>query len=274
MNAKSNNIRFDLSPYLIHFFRRINFLNADVNFTPEGWGPGEIVEDDFVTAFFLLRNTIRLGRLWATWSMRKGRRTVYGPDPAVCFTDMPIAAFIEAGEARESRGEAMSPLALVLPKDRVRAAGALPVIYGLSGTNALPAGDDGEPRIMPTSILPEVEQFRYVTLGTYGSIDWTHEREWRWPYRGRLPEFDGTPPADGEDLPGLDLGFPGMGVIVSTSNQAEKVLHDILVLKDQGAAGHYSFVLVRENSVPRFPERSRPRAACPFCCRDPPRPIF
>src|SRR5688572_14341225 len=115
----NNNIRFDLSPFLIHFFRRLDFAKADANFTPENWGPGEIVEDAAVTAFFLLRNAIRLQRLWATWSMRNGRRTVYGPHPAVCFTDMPIAAFIEAGEKRAAKGEAMSPIALVLPKPHV-----------------------------------------------------------------------------------------------------------------------------------------------------------
>jgi hypothetical protein len=117
----SNNVRFDLSPFLIHFFRRVEFAEADVDFTPEVWGPGEIVEDDTVSPLFLLRNALRLQRLWATWSMRGGRRTVYGPNPAVCFTDMPIAAFIEAGRARAEKGEAMSPIALVLPKAEVHA---------------------------------------------------------------------------------------------------------------------------------------------------------
>jgi len=243
----SNNVRFDLSPYLIHFFRKLDLDKADVNFTPEDWGPGEIVEDAAVTPLFLLRNAIRLQRLWATWSMRNGRRTVYGPDPAVCFTDMPIAAFIEAGEARAAKGEAMSPIALVLPKDLVHAAGARPVIYGLSTSGQLPSGDGGVPRVMPNSVLPEAEPYRYVTLGTYGSVDWTHEREWRWPYRGDLPKFDDTPPCYGKDLPGLDLNFPGMGVIVRTKAQARKILHDVLVLKDQQAKGDFSFVLVGED---------------------------
>lgn len=241
-----NNIRFDLSPFLIHFFRKLDFEKADVTFTPESWGPGEIVEDASVTAFFLLRNAIRLQRLWATWSMRNDRRTVYGPHPAVCFTDMPVAAFVEAGEKRAAKGEAMSPIALVLPKADVHAAGALPAIYGLSTSAQLPSGIGGGPRIMPASVLPEAEQFRYVTLGTYGSVDWTHEREWRWPYRGKLPDFDDTPHADGSALPGLDLHFDGMGAIVKSESQAKKVLHDILVLHDQKAPGRYSFVLVGE----------------------------
>lgn len=248
LGRRANHIRFDLSPYLIHFFRKVDFSGKDdAALYLEDWGPGEIVEDDSVTAFFLLRNAIRLGRLWSTWSVRRGRRTIYGPDPAVCFTDMPVAAFIEAGIAREAKKEAMSPLALVLPKDLVHAAGALPAIYGLTNPPSLTRAVEGGPRIMSTSELPEPEQFRYVTLGTYGSVDWTHEREWRWPCRGVQPHPQNMPPPDGNDLPGLDLVFSGMGVIVSTQKQARKVIHDILVLRDQGAEGRYSFVVVAKD---------------------------
>lgn len=168
--AKDNNVRFDLSPFLIHFFRNVDLSKSDGSLFVDDWGPGAIVEDDRLTAFFRLRNAIRLRRLWSTWSVRKGRRTVYGPDPAVCFTDMPIAAFIEAGIAREKKGEAMSPLALVLPKRDLHAAGALPAIYGLDGLPPLPSGNGGGPRIMPASALPLAEQFRYVTLDVPPSL--------------------------------------------------------------------------------------------------------
>ena len=36
------------------------------------------------------------------------------------------------------------------------------------------------------------EQFRYVTYSPTGRwrVDWTHEREWRWPYPGELADYE------------------------------------------------------------------------------------
>lgn len=152
--VNSNNVRFDLSPFLIHFFRKVDIGQADVRCTPENWGPGDLVEDTTLSPLFMIRNSLRLKRLWATWSVRKRRRTVYGPNPAVCFTDMPIAAFIEAGRARAKKGEAMSPIALVLPKNQVHAAGARPVIYGLSSEFAVPNGENNGPACSPQKRCP------------------------------------------------------------------------------------------------------------------------
>src|SRR4051812_46151197 len=90
-----------------------------------------------LSPLFLMRNAVRLDRLWATWSVRRGRRTIYGADPAVCFTEMPIAAFVEAGHARPKRGEVMGPYGLIFPKAAMFSLGARPVIYGLSGMSAL-----------------------------------------------------------------------------------------------------------------------------------------
>ncbi|HDZ71890.1 MAG TPA: DUF4427 domain-containing protein [Aurantimonas coralicida] len=215
--------------------------------SPENWGPHAIVEDVVVTPLFLLRNALRLQRLWATWSVRRGRRTVYGPHPAVCLTDMPIAAFIEAGKKRAAKGEAMSAFSIVLPKDHVHAAGARPAIYGLSVDVILPRGDECGSRILPDAVLPEAEQYRYVTLGDYGKVDWTHEREWRWPCRDEPTDPQDIPPLDGKDVPGLDLTFPGMGVIVRTQEQAHKILHDILVLNDMHSSNSYDFILVADS---------------------------
>ena len=248
--AEQNNNRFDLSPYLIHFFRKIDLCGDDVGIVPEEWGPGEIVEDSIVSPLFLLRNAIRLKRLWATWSFRNKRRTIYGPDPAVCFSDMPVAAFIEAGQAREKKGQAMSPIALVLPKMQVHAKGARPAIYGLSEPCRIPKGDDYEPRLLPENALPLSEQYRYVTLGEQGTVDWTHEREWRWPCREPQLSIDDMPPIHGKYVPGLDLTFNGMGVIVRNENQAKKVLSDILVLSDTHAAGCYDFILIGSKIPP------------------------
>ena len=246
-----NNRRFDLSDRLIHFFRDLDLEQSDAPPTPEDWGYASVVEDWKMPAFFLLRHALRQGRLWATWSVRGGRRTIYGPRPAVCFTEMPIAAYIEASELRAAAGEKMGTCALVLPKQAAFAAGARPVIYALS-SNAWASGTDGE-RSFASSALPQQEQYRYVAYDpTKTTLDWTHEREWRWPLDTEpyKEDEDGIPPSSCDEIPGLDLDHPsmrGIGLIVGNQRQADKMIHDILTKVDRNdvAEGHYSFIIVR-----------------------------
>ena len=130
----------------------------------------------------MLRCAIRQGRLWATWAYRNDVRTIYGDRPAVCFTEMPLAAFLESGKKREQLGQAMSPIGLIFSKRDMYKLGAKPVIYGLDDRAAwLPSGNGGQPRIMDEGILPLREQYRYVPfhLDEERNIDWSHEREWR-----------------------------------------------------------------------------------------------
>lgn len=247
-----NNRRFDLSDRLIHFFRDLDLEQSDAPPTPEDWGYASVVEDCKMPAFFLLRHAVRQGRLWATWSVRSGRRGVYGPRPAVCFTEMPIAAFIEASEIRAAAGEKMGTCALVLPKSAAFAAGARPVIYALS-SDAWASGTDGERSFAP-SALPHHEQYRYVAYDpTKSTLDWTHEREWRWPLDTDpyQEDEDGLPPSSCDEIPGLDLDHKsmyGLGLIVRNQRQADKIIHDILtkVDRDDISESHYSFIIVRE----------------------------
>jgi hypothetical protein len=246
-----NNKRFDLSDRLIHFFRKVTLGNGD-NFTvPETWGPGDIVEDPDISPMFLLRNSVRIGRIWATWSMRNGRRTVYGPHPAVCFTEMPLGAFVEAGIKRERLGQAMSPYGLVFPKAALFNRGARPVIYGLSSTPSIPRGTDGGERVIPSKSLPLDEQYRYVAYAP-GKIDWTHEREWRWKCTEHMTERElGLPPDHGSEIPGLDLNGPdlaGLGAVVKTDVQAERLIHDVLTVTDKlrRRKCNYEFVISLE----------------------------
>jgi hypothetical protein len=263
-----NAYRFDLSDWLIHFFRRIDLESGKAPEVPENMGFGNVNEDTKWSALFMLRCAIRQGRLWATWSHRNGVRTIYGPNPAVCFTEMPLAAFLEAGFAREARGEAMSQFALVFPKKSLFRLGANPVIYGLDNRDdPLPSGKDGEKRIIISDLLPEREQYRYVTYnpGADRPVDWSHEREWRWPYRGDLTVFERELENYGiiskaEDFPGLDFctdELHGMGVVVQTTEQAKWVTHDILALFDRGivVSNHFKFILCASN----FPADGRMR---------------
>tara|TARA_R100000655_G_scaffold27628_1_gene56219 strand:- start:1014 stop:1382 length:369 start_codon:yes stop_codon:yes gene_type:complete len=118
---------------LIHFFREIDPEDTDTPVLPENWGfhSMENWEAPF-TPFFMFRNAVRHGRVWATWAVRGGKRSIYGHNPAVCFTEMPIAAFLEAGAARARRGEAVSTFGLVFAKSGLHQIGARPVIYGLA----------------------------------------------------------------------------------------------------------------------------------------------
>lgn len=89
----NNNNRFDLSNYLIHFFRNVDLDSGSPVMMPEHMGFQNLYEDTLLPAFFMLRAALRNGRLWATQSIRNNQPTIYGPCPAVCFTEMPIAAF-------------------------------------------------------------------------------------------------------------------------------------------------------------------------------------
>lgn len=248
----ANNRRFDLSDHLIHFFRDLDLEKADGPVIPEEWGYATIYEDTLLPAFFLLRHAIREGRLWATWSVRGGRRTIYGPRPAVCFTEMPIAAFVDASRERAAKGEAMGTCALVIPKAAAFRAGARPVIYALS-SDARSSGGLGM-RLFAEADLPSQEQYRYVAYDPgRKSLDWTHEREWRWPLDVEAYKEDpyGIPPADSADLPGLELDrstMLGMGVIVGTRREADKVIHDVLTKVDRGdiSENHYAFIIARD----------------------------
>ncbi|WP_010517832.1 DUF4427 domain-containing protein [Komagataeibacter oboediens] len=256
--AARNNRRYDLSDRLIHFFRDINILSDDAPATPEHWGYSSIPEDVEMPAFFLLRHAIRQGRLWATWSYRGEERTIYGPRPAVCFTEMPIAAFVEASRARKAMGQAISSYALVFPKRALFADGARPVIYGLS-VPAMAYRDSltGERRFSE-DVLPLREQYRHVAFDPLsGRLDWTHEREWRWPSNeAPIIDLDGIPPGDSNALPGLELDVQtmrGIGVIVSTTEEADRVAHDILTKVDRGdlSENHYQFILAA-NAIPNW----------------------
>lgn len=259
----SNSTRFDLSDYLIHFFRDVDMSGPNAIDMPENMGWHSLAEDSFYPAIFMLRAALRNGRLWATWSYRRGARTIYGPSPAVCFTDMPVAAFVEASRERHARGEAMGEVALVFPKAKMRELGARAAIYGLSEEPAVwPSGKDGGPRLFPADILPLHEQYRHVT-DAY-PIDWSHEREWRWPCREVYPNFVGNSVTNWFDVPGLDLyktGIQGIGAIVKTRAQADLVIHDMLTLIDAKVAPPHAFSFVLPTDELPSPEAIRDREA-------------
>lgn len=264
----NNSIRFDLSDYLIHFFRDIDLESGNGIDFPEHMGWQNLYEDTSFPAIFMLRAALRNGRLWATWSVRNNVRTIYGPNPAICFTEMPIAAFLEAGHARWGRGQAMSPFGFVFPKNELFQLGARPVISGFSAdVEASAYFDNDGNRLFPQHAIPLQEQYRYVTFNIGGSknIDWTHEREWRWPYRGDMSMVSAQIKKFGvvsswDEIPGLDFykcRIQGVGVIVETKAQADLIVSDMLTLVDSGQASAETFSFVLASSLLPAPTQLR-----------------
>ncbi|RBO90913.1 DUF4427 domain-containing protein [Pseudochrobactrum asaccharolyticum] len=253
IQSMQNNDRYDLSDRLIHFFRPLDLETTNAPVWPECTGYASVTETSLLRPQFLLRHAIRMGRLYATWSIRNNRRTVHGMRPAVCFTEMPIPAFIQAALTRAAVGEAISPYAIVFPKEAVFSAGARPVIYGLSSSASASGGTNDTPRLFDKVALPLAEQYRYVAYNpTTGKLDWSHEREWRWPLDVEpLTDLDGVPPDHSDSIPGLELDSPsmaGLGVVVATAAEAKQIVYDVLTKVDRGAIGqrHYQFVLAHE----------------------------
>lgn len=247
-----NNIRFDLSDYLIHFYRDVDLRGKNYIHFPEHCGFNNLAHSDYLDARFLLRCAIRHSKISASWSFRGGVRTIYGESPAVCFTDMPISAFVKTSADRLSKGENIGLYALLLPKADMFNIGARPVIYGLDGFGlSLPSGYGGNKRIIAPGLLPLNEQYRYVTYAP-GSIDWTHEREWRWPFRGNMDDYETEIKEDGRhsdfnNTPGLELEYvnlKGAGVIVPNNHDVKYILNDLLTLIDRKLLSRDSFTFI------------------------------
>ncbi|AID25056.1 DUF4427 domain-containing protein [Salmonella bongori] len=264
-----NNIRFDLSDYLIHFFRDVDLETGSHIHLPEHCGFNNQHHSHLIDAKYLLRLSLRSHKIFSSWSYRNGHRTIYGNSPAVCFTDMPIAAYLETGLSRLERHEKIGLYAIVLPKEQMFNYGARPAIYGLDQDNDVryASGSHGE-RLLDETVLPFVEQYRYVTY-VPGKIDWTHEREWRWPYRGDIKSFlehvkEYGLPEDIESTPGFDFKsneIKGAGIIVPFAKDIVTIAHDVLTLIDRGVIGRNTFrFIIAIEKLQSWTQISEPQA--------------
>ncbi|RCW91983.1 DUF4427 domain-containing protein [Winogradskyella arenosi] len=251
-----NTNRYDLSDRLIHFFREVDTESKDYVTFPENWGFDHLAEENIYNPFFLLRAAIRHNKIFATWSIRNNYRTIYGNRPAICFTEMPLAAFLETSYKREKLGQAISSYGLSFLKSELFKLGARPVIYGLSSNDLNVKNTKKNERIIDQSVLPMLEQYRYVTYNPSSTrkIDWTHEREWRYPYNESIVEFEKELEEFGivsevEDFPGLEIleqGISDIGVIVKTKSEAELILCDILAIFDRNNYSPFRFIFYTE----------------------------
>lgn len=141
-----------------------------------------------VSALEILRAILIEGVLRPGFAARGNppKKTIYGPSPAVCFSEQPLAGFLQYLAARANSSE-MDGYGILIHKHDIYAAGGLPVIYGLGTVKELQPGHpsyDSLCRLLDPSQIGLSEQYRYVAFApnrTPHPIDWSHEREWRWP---------------------------------------------------------------------------------------------
>lgn len=190
------------------------------------------------SAFQVLLKILHDGFLHSGWSYRNDVPTVYGPKSAVCFTEMPLHAFLKYADDRGRKTGLISKHAIALRRDELFAAGGRQVIYGLSSPHVESDGCEtgayqGRCLSIKDTGLGLSEQYRYVatSLESGKYIDWTHEREWRWP----LPD-------DRLCVPGLPLYLDGpragffseILVFVESAEEKRTVLNFLKTLYDSG----------------------------------------
>lgn len=168
--------RTDISKYLIHSVRKpeeSDLPNETHEFDSHNYFPllhGKKLNDEFD----VLKNIIKEGGLRANLSFRNGKATIYGDNPVICFTEMPLINFLEYVRLRHNNTRITHYGVAMLKKD-IYENGGRPVISGLSVEKFEYL--DPKKRIIKPEILPLEEQYRYVKFNLF--TDWTHEREWR-----------------------------------------------------------------------------------------------
>ncbi len=166
-------MRTDISKYLFHGVRKPNLKDYPEQFDDSVYK--YLDNPEYLSEFDILKNIIIEGVVKASLSYRNGNPTVYGGEPVVCFTEMPLLNVIQY-EKKHHKKPKISTYGLAVLKKDFYSNGGRPVISGLS--IEIPINNN---RIFCNSILPLHEQYRYVSLNlnTSNKIDWTHEREWR-----------------------------------------------------------------------------------------------
>ncbi len=265
MGGGGNSNRYDLSKWIIHFIHkrkpednpgdlaeiaRLEGYCGEVRcpdyYDRDGQGvyllseydENEYKIDGEAESFEVLMKILHDGFIHSGWSFRDYNPTIYGPRSAVCFTEMPLYALAEYVR-RRGRSGYVGNVAIAFKRSELFEAGARQVIYGLSGEHKekdYSAGDIYQGRALDESCgIGLNEQYRYVATSLHSdpnrkSIDWTHEREWRWA----LPCYDSDWYVPG--LPFLLNDYPDwfseVLVIVETSDQKKDVLEYLKSLHD------------------------------------------
>lgn len=217
--------------------------------------------DSSAKAFHVLRKILGSGYIRAGWSFRETKTeivpTIYGPKPAVCFTEMPLNHLLEYVNTRNNH-EFVAPYAIAFKRQELFRAGARPVIYGVS-TIHKEAGV-GDPYFgKGLRVLAEEcgiglkEQYRYVytNMSPIKNIDWTHEREWRWADIFEKYDMPGLPFL----LGCLNSTFTEIIILVQKDIEVETILDDLKSYYDAGsnfATDSFRYILLEACKVISF----------------------
>jgi len=245
--------RDDMTDWLIHFTKDIsskdqvdvykevtneesNEIECELDYSNQ-FLPG--ISD--YSAFDCIKKIINECGIRYGYSFRKGITTLYGGDPVICFTEMPIISLIKYAKARYKK--AVSTYGIAIQKKDAFRFGTRPVISGLSkGINFSFIKNTETCRILQPEILPIIEQYRLVplNLNERNPIDWTHEREWRLK---RKNDFNNVITVEYENqfaeievlnIFDNDNSFEEIILIVNTFEEANEIFDMVLTLKDSG----------------------------------------
>ena len=195
------------------------------------------IEDD-APAFEVLKKIVHDGFIRSGWSFRNFNPTIYGPFSAVCFTEMPLYALIDYAKTRAYSGY-VGNYGIAFKKKELFAAGARPVIYGVSGKHLEVEDVEDSWSKYGMRVLDRKcgiglqEQYRYVytDLNRERPADWTHEREWRWPLRDDRYGVGGMPFLLRESYSPL---FTEVVLIVKTKEEQSELLEQVKNQYDSG----------------------------------------
>ena len=194
--------------------------------------------DENASAFSVLKMILHDGFIHSSWSIRNGIPSVYGPNSAVCFTEMPLYALVDYARVRGEKSGYVGNYGIAFRRNELFAAGARPVIYGLSGEFKETDNLNGiyQGRLLDSYCGIGVhEQYRYVSTllpKKYGlTIDWTHEREWRWALPNDSLGVPGIPFFLSKDFADF---FTDVIIIVGTDEEQEDILLHLKNLYDSG----------------------------------------
>lgn len=233
-----------------HYFRNVD-LSSDSrpNFTLESFASSCYVEEPYWPSRFLLRVAIRSHHIWATFGIRRGRETINGTQPEVCFSGFNVADLIGVRDGLSVADEHVTQYAITFPMRSAQIAGAEQVIRG-GDLRAFLQKESGS-RVVTTDEVVR-KTFRHIDDQLDLSRTQPAQPEWRWPYAGNYHraiakiEMEGF---KGNSIPGLDLAqerWSGIGVVVSTQADALRLQYDMLSLIDQGlvSQSHFDHLLI------------------------------
>lgn len=263
-----NTNRLDLSNWIIHFVHKRKPEDdpatwSDPIETPDGermpdyidekgnsvYMLDEFIENEFsipedADAFMVLQKIVHDGFIHSGWAIRNYRPTIYGPSSAVCFTEMPLYALIDYARTRGPVSGYVGNYGIAFKRNELFAAGARPVIYGLSTEHK--EADTDENGVYQGRILSVKdtgvglkEQYRYVATNlTKGNnpndkqINWTMEREWRWAVPHNPTGIPGLPFFLSKDYADF---FTDIIIIVETNEQQSIICDQLRNQYDAGA---------------------------------------